>query len=102
MNGLMTTNIQICKTNIMNIIKKFIKENKLEFDDSGSSLNGNCAIISGFSLYNGINTIDQLIDLMPELNNKGTKELSQVFKYAQTHNYGAWWEDRTNNNQYKF
>jgi len=85
----------------MDIIKKFIQDNGLEFDDSGSSLNGNCTIISGFALFKEIDTFSELMELMPKIDYESEKELSTVFEYARRNNYGSWWENENNRNQYK-
>ena len=73
-------------------IKKFIIDNKLDFSDSGSSLNGNCVILAGFICHvtvgssGGREAIYKL-----KLSTEAETELLRVFEYAYNNGYGDFW-----------
>ncbi|MFA7367869.1 MAG: hypothetical protein WC008_06115 [Bacilli bacterium] len=77
-------------------VEKFIVDNKLEFNDGDSGLNGNCVILAGFLCYllveeergnsEGIDVIRSL-GLVPEAEN----ELERVFDFAWASGYEEFW-----------
>jgi len=78
---------------VIDTVKKFIEENGLEFNyESGSDINSNCTILSGFALYNGIKNVK---DLFPIVNKIAHDELERVFSYAHSNGYGSWWAVHT-------
>ena len=82
---------------------KFIKDNKLNFNTSGSGLNSACVIISGYALFIKAN-IDEIAeaidDLFPE--SYYEDELSRVFKYASNNHYERFWDLPKAKEMYKF
>jgi hypothetical protein len=79
----------------VNLIEKFITNNKLDFTGSGSDLNGNCVILAGYACYLELDW-DDFIKLVEENGNVTWTifdELKRVFEYAQIHNYGEQWKD---------
>lgn len=79
-------------------IKKFIKDNELDFSGEGSGLNSNCCILAGYCLYLGIDEgkmgdIAEELDILPDSHDVSPwGEFIRVFKYAESSNYGAYWE----------
>jgi len=80
----------------MDVLEKFIRDNDLLFSSTGSELNSDCTIISGFALYQNKDKDDILAAIKAA--NGGTapnytvkEELNRVFKFAKTYHYGAWW-----------
>ena len=88
----------------MNKIQEFIKNNSLDFSGSGSELNSNCTIISGYALFIGISYLE-LVTMMEEdteeLSIDVKHELSRVFDFAKRNNYGQWWNKPENAERYK-
>ena len=88
-------------------VKKFIVDNKLEFNDSDSGLNGNCVILAGFLCYllvkegkvelDGLNLIQSL-----ELPPKAETELERVFEFAWAAGYEDFWETEDAKEEYIF
>ncbi|MCK9429280.1 MAG: hypothetical protein M0R17_04700 [Candidatus Omnitrophica bacterium] len=88
----------------VNLIEKFINDNKLDFTGSGSDLNGNCVILAGYACYLGLSW-DQLNDLMQisaYTSSSSESELERVFKYAEENNYGEYWKTPTAKKTYVF
>jgi hypothetical protein len=86
----------------LNKIQKFIKDNGLDFTGSGSDLNSNFCILSGYALYLGL-TLKELKDEMnTEILDDAEQELERVFNFAENHDYGAWWKTYDAGLQYKF
>jgi hypothetical protein len=82
---------------------KFIKDNSLNFNSSGSGLNSACVIISGYALYIGSDKIyieEAIEELFPKADYKS--ELNKVFEFAQRNNYGTWWSNKVAKKLYKF
>jgi len=82
---------------------KFIKDNKLNFDTSGSGLNSVCVIISGYALFIEA-SLDDITEAVEELFPESVfvDELSRVFDYAEDNNYGNWWKLPKAKEMYKF
>lgn len=85
----------------MNKIQKFIKDNGLSLEGSGSDLNSTCCIIAGYALYaNGDNNdYDKVLEDIEEdglynLTGEVSEELERVFDFAYGSNYRAWWESK--------
>jgi len=85
-------------------LKKFIKDNELNFNTSGSGLNGACVIISGYALYLGaIDTSEieeAILEVFPEAD--FLEELDRVFNYASDNNYEKFWSLPKAKEMYKF
>jgi hypothetical protein len=83
---------------------KFIKDNELNFNTSGSGLNSACVIISGYALHLGaINTseiVGAILQLFPEADFED--ELNRVFDYASDNNYEKFWSLPKAKEMYKF
>ena len=84
-------------------LQQFIKNNNLEFVEGRR--NSDLVVLCGYALY--INATDiEIWDSIPE-DIEGADfseletELFRVFSYAEKNNYGKWWENETNRNQYK-
>jgi len=90
----------------MKTIEKFIRENELMFNSTGSGLNSDCTILSGFADYKGVNDINDLVKAVKIVRPDATKgfelELERVFSFAYTANYGVWWKGKTAKKLYKF
>jgi hypothetical protein len=88
----------------MNKIEKFIKENSLDFNDTGSSLNSVCTTISGYALHCGLIDVEILYDLIcavyPSTSCKD--ELKRVFAFAKSANYQSFWSTAKAKKMYKF
>ena len=85
------------------IIEKFIKENKLDLNDTGSALNSTCCIISGYALHIGIIDVDILCNMfVDKLNADQNLELEKVFNYAKKHQYEDFWKTEQAEKQYIF
>ncbi len=70
------------------IIEKFIKDNNLDFSETGSGLNSACTILSGYALYIGAEEAGAIKKVLPEASHK---EFDRVFEYANYNNYGDYW-----------
>ena len=92
----------------LEIVKKFIEDNDLDFSGSGSELNGNCVILAGFICYvitrepeftstDGWEIIDEL-----KSNTEVYNELLRVFDYAYENSYENFWTTEEAKEQYKF
>jgi hypothetical protein len=82
---------------------KFIKDNKLNFDTSGSGLNSACVIISGYALFIEA-SLDDITEAVEELFPESVfvDELSRVFDYAEDNNYEKFWSLPKAKEMYKF
>ena len=84
----------------------FIIENNLNFNGSGSNLNGMCVVLSGYALYRGYTTTEFLKEAVNEVFPKAVgnyeKELERVFTYADNNLYGKYWTTEEAKLQYKF
>lgn len=76
-------------------ILEFVKSNNIVLTETQSSLNSQCCILAGFSLYNDIENSDDVIEILKEeykeLNSEFITEFERVFEYAKAHNYGDFW-----------
>lgn len=87
------------------LLIKFIIENGLTFNTTGSSLNSDCCIISGYALYIGVENMNELQEAIDEsVAEPGMyyDELERVFEYANQNDYGAYWLTADAKLQYKF
>jgi hypothetical protein len=82
-------------------IKNFIENNGIDFNTTGSSLNSNCTILSGYALYIGITSPKMLIKYIDPPDSETEDEIERVFKYAKGKNYENWWVDEKNRNKFK-
>ena len=90
-------------------IENFIRDNKLSFDEEGtSSLNSDCVIISGFADFLGEGSVDNIKKALQkvrkgkELSTNLCIELERVFDFAYTYDYGSWWKKPEAKDLYKF
>ncbi len=85
-------------------IEKFIKENNLTFEYG--SRNTDSVVLSGYSLYLGVNDVDKVIEVidkvLPDADEDYSPELERVFEYAGANNYGKWWNSEEAKKEYKF
>lgn len=91
------------------IVKKFIEDNKLDFSGRGSELNGNCTTLAGFICYvldedpdfnanlDGHNIITDL-----DFSADSEKELRRVFEYAYGNCYEKFWKTPAAKKEYIF
>lgn len=84
----------------------FIIENNLNFNGSGSNLNGMCVVLSGYALYRGyMNTEflkEAINEVFPKASGNYEKELERVFLYADNNDYGNYWKTEEAKLMYKF
>ena len=91
----------------LEIVKKFIEDNKLDLSGSGSELNGNCVILAGFICYViesdglGWKEGNELISEL-DLNYDAEVELTRVFDFAWTNSYEKFWKTPAAKEQYVF
>lgn len=85
----------------MSKIKKFIKDNKLDFSKEGSALNSNCTILAGYALHLGLqlHDVDPGEDIIPD---DAWDEFERVFGYAEDNDYGAYWTSKDAKERYIF
>ena len=88
-------------------VEKFIVDNKLEFNDSDSGLNGNCVILAGFLCYllveeerENLEGIDVIRSL--GLGSEAENELERVFDFAWDSDYEEFWETEDAKKTYVF
>lgn len=90
------------------IVERFIKDNGINLDGSGSGLNGNCVILAGFichvlDKYDDPTTTDvnYIVDNLT-LSDDARKELKKVFSYAYVNSYEKFWEDDSIKEEFTF
>lgn len=81
-------------------LKKFIKDNKLEFNN-GSGGDVNILALCGYACYIKAN-VDDCIDAVNSPLVDIDDEIVRVFDYASTHNYAKWWKTDIAKKQWKF
>ena len=83
---------------------KFIKANKLEFQEGRR--NSDSVILSGYALYLGIEDVADVINAvetaLKTYHPDYAEELERVFTYAEAHDYGSWWETDEAKKLYKY
>lgn len=86
----------------MSDIKKFIKDNKLDFSSAGSALNSNCTILAGYALHLGLELgeVDPEEEIIPDAD--AWSEFERVFNYAEANGYGAYWTSKDAKERYIF
>ena len=91
-------------------VKKFIKDNDLDFTDSGSGLNGNCLVLAGFICHVMADREDwkssrevgrDIIDTL-KLSDEADTELQRVFEFAWENSYEDYWETDEAELEYTF
>ncbi len=102
---------------IINKVKRFIKDNDLDFEEVGSELNGNCTTLAGFICYvlaearpkitkpythakekdDGFEIIDNL-----RLPLEANRELHRVYDYAFENCYENYWKTEEARDKYIF
>jgi len=85
-------------------LQKFIADNKLDFDASGSSLNSAFVTLSGYSLFTGANEeeVRNVLEATESLTSMELKEFDRVYDYSKKNNYGEWWKKEEAKKMYKF
>lgn len=92
----------------MEKLEKFIKENELKFNGTGSALNSSCTIIAGFADHCGVTDASDILEAIQEategedISSAVSLEISRVFDFAYTYNYGNWWKSAEAKRTYKF
>jgi len=77
-------------------VKKFIGDNSLDFDGSGSDLNSVCCTVAGFICYmmDGVKGVHsdgiEIINEIP-LSIEAYDELVRVYNFAYANNYKKFW-----------
>ena len=91
------------------IVKKFIEDNKLDFSGRGSELNGNCTTLAGFICCvldkdpdnylssHGYEIISEL-----DISTDAAIELERVFDYAYNNYYEKFWKTPAAKKEYIF
>jgi len=88
-------------------LEKFIIENELNFNSSGSGLNGAYTILCGFADHVGaskkaVRDAVKAITGVEILPANSKKELDKIYKFTTTYNYGNWWKKPIAARIYKF
>ena len=90
----------------MNKIQKFIKDNDLNLEDTGSGFNSTCAILAGYAcyLYEDIDP-DRLFKEIEEnkrhqLTSWQKEELEKVYCFALDNSYERYWETADGQREY--
>ena len=85
-------------------LTKFIEDNKLDFDATGSSLNSAFVTLSGYSLFTGANEeeVRNVLEATESLTSMELKEFDRVYDYSKKNNYGEWWKKEEAKKMYKF
>jgi hypothetical protein len=93
-------------------LTQFIVDNELNFDDTGSGLNGACVILCGYALHidpeekidasDVINAVDKSFIKIPKSRSYYMHEINSVFEFAKNNHYGDWWKSLYASKQYKF
>ena len=88
-------------------VEKFIVDNKLEFNDSTSGLNGNCTPLAGFICYlineedMSISDGNEIIESLG-LSSEAETELERVFDFAWYAGYEDFWKTEDAKETYVF
>jgi len=81
-------------------LKKFIKDNNLKFKE-GSAGDINILAICGYSVYMKA-SLEDCLKAVSTKNSKIEAEINRVYNYANSNNYGKWWETSSAKSSYKF
>ena len=86
-------------------LENFIKNNNLNFEDTGSALNSNCTILAGYACYIQVTDFNilktALLNTQPSiLEHEVFPSLLGTFNFALENNYGKWWENPENFKKY--
>lgn len=87
------------------LLIKFIIENGLKFNGTGSSLNSDYCIISGYALFLEVFSVEEIMEAIDDSGITSSSyhdELERVFKFADQNDYGAYWLTADAKLQYKF
>lgn len=86
----------------MEILKKFIKDNNLKFEDGNR--NAGCITLSGFAIHNNLTVEDckNAVSLDGTIDTKTSKELERTYTFASNNNYGNFWSTDEAKAQYTF
>ncbi len=88
-------------------LKKFIKENALNFEGTGSDLNSNLTTLCGFALFIGMTQSEEVVKAIPTPGGspipvRVVVETKKVFNYAKRGNYQHFWSTPEAEEQYRF
>ena len=81
-------------------LKNFIKDNNLKFTE-GSGGDINILGICGYSVYKEA-SLEECLKAINTTNEKIKAEVTRVYNYAKTNNYGKWWKTENAKKSYKF
>ena len=81
-------------------LKQFITDNNLEFNN-GSGGDSNILALCGYACFIEATEAD-CIKAADSDDNDVNKEISRVFKYADSHYYSRFWSTQKAKDQYKF
>jgi len=92
------------KRTMNSILTDFVKNNDLNFDSTGSGLNSDCIILSGFCDYVGADLEDALAVFRGKNPNFVSieKELRKTHKFAASKRYGKFWATEDAHKMYTF
>jgi hypothetical protein len=80
----------------MTVIKKFIEENKISFEEG--TRNNSVTTLIGYALHLGLDVSDLIIELEDQIKEDGfiEDEILRLWGYCKDRNYGNWWENEKN------
>lgn len=86
----------------------FIQDNKLNFNQTDSGLNGHCTVLCGYGLHIGADR-DEITEAakksfikIPNDFHKLCREINEVYYVAKRNNYGKFWKTEKATKMYKF
>lgn len=85
-------------------LQNFIKNNKLQFTEGRR--NSDLVVLCGYGLYIKASN-EEIWESIPGIKRVEAsvleleEEFDRVYDYAETNNYGKWWEKEANRKQYK-
>ncbi len=85
-------------------IERFIVDNGIVFTGTDSDLNSNCVILSGFALYCGVDNWYDVVEILGSKvpTHEAMIELNRVYLYADSNNYGKFWDTKAASDMYTF
>lgn len=86
----------------MSKIKSFVEDNGISFSEGVR--NTSVTTLIGLSLYLGLSEDDLRIALANEIEADGfiSDEITRLWNYCKSNNYGKWWESVAAKELYKF
>lgn len=87
----------------------FVKNNNLEFDSYGSTLNANIVILVGYATYLNQETSDKfrldfIYETILENDERACDEFDRIWNYVNDngHDYASFWKSKEAKEQYNF